>query len=108
MIDPLMQAEAMIWMWCSLMHRKHHIHSTNEFLCTNYRDCGKCGSYVVSRNRKLERAKEQRDFARQRELVRKVYAPDLANTVGDNKFNKRSPLVSLPTLDSLEWPDEIE
>jgi len=108
MIDPLMQAEAMMWAWCSLMHRKHHIHSTNEFLCTNYRECGKCGSYVVSRNRKLERAKEQRDFERQRALVRTVYAPDLPTAVHLGTYKGEIDRKATLTSRDPNWPDVIE
>lgn len=111
MIDPYMQAEAMLWAWCTIMHRKHHTKSDNPISCTTYRECGKCGSYVVSRNRKLERAKEQKDFERQRALVRTVYAPNLPTSVHLGTFKGKLDYKGTSTITGLSdpnWPDVIE
>lgn len=129
MIDPMMQAEAMMWAWCSIFHRKHHTKSDNPITCTTYRECGKCGSYVVSRNRKLERARDTRLFEQERDMVRAVYAP-----VGDWLAKKQNQIAQLDEIaahipcricgvdssvhgckpsanacmNTREWPDTIE
>jgi len=73
-VDYEEMAKILVWAWCSLFHRKHHEH------IGLYRECHKCGSYVIRRDRKAERrdrdliyAVARRAFERERQSVREQY-----------------------------------
>lgn len=73
MIPTGIEADAVAWAWCTLFHRKHHEH------LGRYRECHKCGSWVISRDWKRERARkrelEQRQFETNRAAVRAMFEP---------------------------------